>query len=191
MVNISICSIFDVSLFINRSRTDCSGNAKCNLFLGLKHYDQDLGYYGFDNSYTPGIVAITSNNDPSIHPFQLIQNIVDKLSNGQAHVNLNADSDLQEKLCLMHYASSNVHNIKSTRANKRTRDIDECIFDGSNDLGVGRDFICQKPLVRGFGEHKLLTSLNIKSHVTTLYRNTTTEQRIKTDLTAVLVGIKV
>ena len=105
---------------------------------------------------------------------------------------INENSDLQEKLCYMHYAqASSNYNLKSIIGNRRAKNIDECIFDGSSSVGLGNDFICQKPLVRGFGEHKLLTSLNIKSHVTTLYRNTTTEQRIKTDLTAVLVGIKV
>ena len=48
--------------FTNRSRNGCSGNTHCNLLLGLKHYDPELGYFGFDNSYTPGVPGVTSKN---------------------------------------------------------------------------------------------------------------------------------
>lgn len=41
--------------------------------------------------------------------------------------------------------------------------------------------------VTGFGDYRLMTDLNVKTLVTTNFRNITTEERIKTEVTSILV----
>ena len=45
------------------------------------------------------------------------------------------------------------------------------------------------PLVHGFGDYRLMTDLNVKYLETSNFRNLTTEESIKTEVTSILVYI--
>ena len=89
-----------------------------------------------------------------------------KLRNGLQGI---SDSwDFQQTHCFLHKdKQATVYNDEFNNESE-----DDCVIGGSK---LGKAVVCQKSLAAGFGQHKLLTKLSVKTRLTTNFRNLTTE----------------